>query len=414
MGWGTEMGSAALRAGQVTVFAWTVALAGFLFGFDVSVISGAEQAIQTGWGLSPSIHGLILSAALWGTVVGALGGAIPTDRLGRRGALMCVAFGYLIASVGSALAAGPVSFAISRFIGGLAIGVSSIAAPAYITEIAPAERRGRLVGLYQFNIVGGILIAYLSNWLIGQMDSPNSWRWMLGIQALPSAIFLLALRFIPDSPAAREILQERPEPQAWRDFLTGSLRRPAVLAFAIALFNQMSGINAVIYFAPRIFEEAGLGKDAALLASVGVGVANFLATGMAVRVIDQLGRRTLMLIGSAGYCATLGGLALAFALGSTDLVAPLVFLFIVAHAVGQGAVIWVFLAEIFPTKARARGQAIGSGTHWLLAALVTMALPPALSAFSPATVFAFFFAMMLGQWAWVIHAMPETKGKAID
>lgn len=404
---------------RIALWSATAALAGLLFGFDVAVISGAEKAIQAHWSLAPFAHGLVLSAALWGTVVGALGGSWPTDRFGRRRTLVGLGLAYVAASLGSALAAGPIDFAAFRFLGGLAIGVSSIAVPAYISEIAPPARRGQLGALYQFNIVLGILVAYLSNWVIGAGSTGAAadvqWRWMLGIQALPSAIYLIASLGLPESPvwlATRG--QSGSVAVPWSAFLREPLRRPAGLAFAIALFNQLSGINAVVYFAPRLFEEAGLGTSAALLASLGIGVVNLASTGIAVLLIDRLGRRTLMLIGSVGYCVSLAAIAAAFAAGAGGLVAPLVFLFIAAHAVGQGAVIWVFIAEVFPASARARGQTIGCGTHWLLAALVSLLMPPALAAFPPAAIFGFFFLMMLLQLVWVARVMPETRGTLVD
>lgn len=404
---------------RIALWSATAALAGLLFGFDVAVISGAEKAIQAHWALDPVAHGLLLSAALWGTVAGALGGSWPTDRFGRRPTLVGIGLAYVAASLGSALALGPVDFALFRFLGGLAIGVSSIAVPAYISEIAPPAKRGQLGALYQFNIVLGILVAYFSNWVIGAVAgtaSSSIWRWMLGIQALPSALYLAASFALPESPvwlAGRGGMATAVNVR-WAEFLRLPLRRPAGLAFAIALFNQLSGINAVVYFAPRIFEEAGLGTSAALLASLGIGVVNLVATGIAVLLIDRLGRRTLMLIGSAGYCLSLGAIAAAFATGAGAWIAPLVFLFIAAHAIGQGAVIWVFIAEVFPAPARARGQTIGCGTHWLLAALVALAMPPALATVPPATIFAAFFAMMVLQFIWVVTLMPETRGTVTD
>lgn len=400
---------------RIAIWSAAAALAGLLFGFDVAVISGAEQTIQQHWQLSPQQHGLILSAALWGTVVGALGGAWPTDRIGRKGALIGVAVGYVAASLGSALAQDPWTFAVFRFIGGLAIGVSSIAAPAYISEIAPPGRRGQLVGLYQFNIVAGILLAYLSNWIIGGQGWPDAWRLMLGVQAVPSLLFLFAACAIPDSPKwERARSGGAPQRARWADYLNPPLRQPASLAFTIALFNQLSGINAVIYFAPRIFEAAGMAQSAALLASVGIGLVNLLATGIAVLLIDRMGRRALMLVGGVGYCISLAAVALAFATGTGGLVVPFVFLFIVAHAIGQGAVIWVFIAEVFPTRARARGQALGSGTHWILAAMLTLVMPLVLASFAPAVIFGFFFVMMALQLVWVLRIMPETRGLALD
>jgi len=406
---------------RIALWSATAALAGLLFGFDVAVISGAEKAIQAHWSLSPFAHGIVLSAALWGTVIGALGGSWPTDRFGRRPTLVGLGLAYVAASLGSALAAGPIDFAAFRLLGGLAIGVSSIAVPAYISEIAPPARRGQLGALYQFNIVLGILVAYFSNWVIGAGSTgaaaDTAWRWMLGIQALPSAIYLLASLGLPESPVwlAARSTGARPGPAVpWSAFLRPPLLRPAGLAFAIALFNQLSGINAVIYFAPRLFEEAGLGTSAALLASLGIGVVNLLATGLAVFLIDRLGRRMLMLIGSVGYCVSLAAIAAAFSAHAGALVAPLVFVFIAAHAVGQGAVIWVFIAEVFPAPARARGQTIGCGTHWLLAALVSLLMPPALATFPPEAIFDFFFLMMLLQLFWVARVMPETRGLSVD
>lgn len=406
---------------RITLWSATAALAGLLFGFDVAVISGAEKAIQAHWALDPVTHGLLLSAALWGTVAGALGGSWPTDRFGRRPTLVGIGLAYVVASIGSALAFGPVDFALFRFLGGLAIGVSSIAVPAYISEIAPPAKRGQLGALYQFNIVLGILVAYFSNWVIGAGSAYASgdsaiWRWMLGIQALPSVLYLAASFALPESPVwlAGRGGMATPAAVRWAQFFRPPLRRPAGLAFTIALFNQLSGINAVVYFAPRIFEEAGLGMSAALLASLGIGVVNLVATGIAVLLIDRLGRRTLMLIGSVGYCLSLGGIAAAFATGAGAWVAPLVFLFIAAHAIGQGAVIWVFIAEVFPAPARARGQTIGCGTHWLLAALVALAMPPALATIPPAAIFAAFCAMMVVQFIWVVTTMPETRGAAAD
>jgi MFS family permease len=418
MGHKSETSSSA-SSSRIALWSATAALAGLLFGFDVAVISGAEKAIQAHWALDSVAHGLLLSAALWGTVAGALGGSWPTDRLGRRPTLVRIGMAYVVASLGSALAVGPVDFALFRFLGGLAIGVSSITVPAYISEIAPPDKRGQLGALYQFNIVLGILVAYFSNWVIGATAEPadgTTWRWMLGIQALPSMLYLAASLALPESPVwlAGRSSTNKAVPVRWGDFLVAPLRRQASLAFAIALFNQLSGINAVVYFAPRIFEEAGLATSAALLASLGIGVVNLVATGIAVLLIDRLGRRTLMLIGSAGYCVSLGAIAIAFAAHAGAWVAPLVFLFIAAHAIGQGAVIWVFIAEVFPAPARARGQTIGCGTHWLLAALVAFAIPPALATFPPAALFGFFFAMMVLQFGWVIAVMPETRGALAD
>jgi len=427
------------RSGQVWLWTVTAALAGFLFGFDTAVISGAEQAVQRLWNLSGTMHGLVISSALWGTVLGALFGSWPSDRFGRKATLIGIGVLYAAASLGSALAQDPLVFVIFRFLGGIGVGVSSITAPAYISEIAPPEKRGRLVALYQFNIVAGILVAFFSNWLLGGVSDAD-WRWMLGIMLLPSAAYLTAVFFIPESPRwlavnrgrveeARAILAVSEGENAdkvlasvmadsktvsAREFLSGAYAKPILLAFAIAFFNQLSGINAIIYYAPRIFEMTGSGKSAALLASVGIGVVNLAFTLLGVMLIDRLGRKTLMLIGSIGYLISLGMVAWGFASEHYALVPLFIFLFIAAHAIGQGTVIWVYISEIFPNAARARGQALGSSTHWVLAAALTFLMPIALAALPAATIFLLFFGMMALQLLFVLFIMVETKGVALE
>lgn len=428
------------------IFFWSItsALAGFLFGFDTVVISGAEQKIQTLWGLSAGLHGVAMAAALYGTVLGSLLGGWPTDRFGRRATLLWIGVLYIISALGCGFATGVSSFIAARFIGGLGIGISTVAAPLYISEIAPPAYRGRLAGMFQFNIVFGIVIAFLSNALLAGIGE-NAWRWMLGVAAFPSILYTVMCFGIPESPRwllgrkgdraaglavlrlirpeaapadlesqADEIMAASPDRSAAGRFWTWRLRIPILLAVLIAFFNQLSGINAVLYFAPRIFEMTGLGAKAALLQSVGIGVTNLIFTFVGLWLIDRLGRRTLLFIGSLGYILSLGLTAWAFFTGHFSIVPPCIFGFIAAHAVGQGAVIWVFISEIFPNRQRAEGQALGSFTHWLFAALLTTFFPKMVTAFAPGYVFLFFCGMMVLQLVWVKTMVPETKGVPLE
>ncbi len=428
------------------LFLWAMisSLAGFLFGFDTVVISGAEQKIQELWGLNDSMHGLAISMALWGTVIGSLIGAWPTDRFGRKKTLIWIGLLYFVSAIGSAYAPEVYSFMIARFIGGLGVGISTVAAPLYISEIAPSKYRGRLAGMFQFNIVLGILIAFLSNSLLGGIGE-NAWRWMLGVEAFPALIYFLLCFGIPESPrwlithaGDREkgiSIFKRINPVAGKDelnelvktiaasvnknttsgkFFTTQLRKPISLAFMIAFFNQLSGINAVLYFAPRIFEMTGLSKSASLLQSVGIGITSLIFTFVGLWLIDRLGRRMLLYIGSAGYIVSLGLCSWAFFTENYSIVPLCIFSFIAAHAIGQGAVIWVFISEIFPNQHRASGQALGSFTHWIFAALVTLFFPVMIGAFSPGQVFAFFAFMMVLQLIWVKLKVPETKGIRLE
>ncbi|MFY9741541.1 MAG: sugar porter family MFS transporter [Candidatus Sulfotelmatobacter sp.] len=430
------------------IFFWslTSALAGFLFGFDTVVISGAEKTIQTLWGLSPGLHGIAMASALYGTVVGSLLGGWPADRFGRRATLLWIGILYLVGAVGSALAANVGMFIAARVIGGLGIGVSTVVAPMYISEIAPPKQRGRLAGMFQFNIVFGILMAFVSNALLAGIG-PNAWRWMLGVAAFPSLLYTALCFTLPESPRwllsrkgdreagfrvlqliepgaskaeveaeAGEILAAASLEQASSSghFWTKRLRKPILLAILIAFFNQMSGINAILYFAPRIFELTGLAAKAALLQSIGIGVTNLIFTFIGLWLIDRLGRRTLLYIGSFGYIASLGLAAWAFFTQHLTLVPVCIFAFIAAHSIGQGAVIWVFISEIFPNRHRAEGQTLGSSTHWIFAALLTTFFPKMVTAFSPGYVFSFFTGMMVLQLIWVKTMVPETKGVSLE
>ncbi|MBK9140050.1 MAG: sugar porter family MFS transporter [Verrucomicrobia bacterium] len=512
------------------IFFWSLssALSGFLFGFDTVVISGAEQTIQSLWNLSPGLHGFAMASALYGTVLGSLIGGWPTDRFGRRRTLLWIGILYFVSAVWSGLATDVYTFSLARFIGGLGVGISTVAAPLYISEISPPGRRGRLAGMFQFNIVFGILVAFLSNALLGGVGD-NAWRWMLGVEAIPAFLYTALCLGLPESPRwllgrkgdraagvavlrliepeaspseleahADEIAAASSERRSSAGFWTRRLRGPILLAFLIAFFNQLSGINAVLYFAPRIFGLTGLDASASLLQSVGIGVTNLVFTFVGLWLIDRLGRRTLLYIGSVGYIVSLGVCALAFftyapqfkvasaaiavrdlagkweaappasaaeleaklasaraaltdalkapgypgaapdipddaspagvkaaatailkqasdAAGTGGLVVLVsIFAFIAAHAVGQGAVIWVFIAEIFPNRHRAEGQALGSFTHWVFAAFLTSVFPKVVTAFAPGYVFLFFCGMMVLQLIWVRVMVPETKGVPLE
>ena len=430
------------------LFLWSVvsALAGFLFGFDTVVISGAEQKIQALWGLSAGVHGLAMGAALYGTVLGSLLGGWPTDRFGRKKTLIAIGVLYVLSAFGCAFANGVSTFIVARFLGGLGIGVSTVAAPLYISEIAPPAYRGRLAGMFQFNIVFGIVAAFASNAIIARVGGDDAWRWMLGIAAVPSVIYAAMCFGLPESPRwligrkgdraaglavlrliepelppvrleahADEIVAAvRTEKDIASRFWSWRLRVPILLAILIAFFNQLSGINAVLYFAPRIFEMTGLGKEAALLQSVGIGVTNLAFTFVGLWLIDRLGRRTLLYLGSIGYIVSLGLTAWAFFTQHYGIVPACIFAFIASHAIGQGTVIWVFISEIFPNRHRAEGQALGSFTHWVFAALLTTFFPKMVTAFAPGYVFLFFCSMMVLQLVWVHVAVPETKGRSLE
>lgn len=428
---------------------WSVtsALAGFLFGFDTVVISGAEQKIQSLWNLGVGLHGLAMAAALYGTVLGALGGSWPTDRWGRRPTLLLIGALYVVSAIGSAFAPEVWTFTFARFIGGVAVGISTVVAPLYISEISPPSHRGRLAGMFQFNIVAGILVAFFSNALIARLTpETTAWRWMLGVETFPALLYTVLCFLLPESPRwliarkgnRREGMRvlKMIDPDATADeigvradqlahtarteqhsasrFWTRGLRRPIALALFVAFFNQLSGINAVLYFAPRIFEMTGLGPQAALLQSIGIGVTNLIFTFVGVLLIDRLGRRTLLYLGSVGYIVSLGLTAWAFFTETYAIVPACIFAFIGAHAVGQGAVIWVLISEIFPNRHRAEGQALGSFTHWLFAALLTTFFPAMVTAYAPGSVFLFFCFMMGLHLLWVHFFVPETKGRSLE
>lgn len=419
-----------------------VALAGFIFGFDTVVISGAEKKLQLLWNSSDEFHGIVvIGMALFGTLVGAILGGIPTNKFGRKNTLIWIGVLYSVSAIGSALALDAVTFGVFRFIGGLGVGASTIAAPAYISEIAPAKHRGRLVGFYQLMLVFGILVAFISNFVLSGI-APNDWRWMVGVEAFPAVIFTLFVTTVPKSPRwlltknraeeARIVLASMSNETSLADlqadvahsnedtnaaeniFIT-KYRFPLMLAFFIAFFNQFSGINAFLYYAPRIFEAAGLGESTALLSSIGIGVTNLIFTFIGIFLIDRLGRRQLMYYGSFGYIISLSLVACAFIFDWEGIAVPIfLFLFIASHAIGQGAVIWVFISEIFPNHLRGSGQSFGSSVHWVLAWLIPSSIPFLFSWVGPGPVFGFFAFMMILQLLFVHFMMPETKGIPLE
>lgn len=430
---------------KVIFWSITVALGGFLFGFDTAVISGAEGAIQKLWHLSDAMTGSMVASALWGTILGALLGGIPADRFGRKRTLFWIAVLYFVSALGSALAQDVWQLMFFRFIGGLGVGASSVVAPMYISEISPAEQRGRLTALFQFNIVLGILIAYLSNYLLAG-SGDNNWRWMLGVEAFPAMAFLIMIGMVPRSPrwlvvkkgqveealkvlkiinpataeaslkAIQESHVEGPR-VGLRQFFSKRYSLVIFYAFLIAMFNQLSGINAVIYYAPRIFASTGMAVDSALLSTTGIGLVNFVFTLIGMSLIDRAGRKFLMYVGSIGYIVSLSVVAYAFYSGiaaGSYLVPIMLFVFIAAHAIGQGAVIWVFISEIFPNDVRSYGNSLGSGTHWVFAALIANVFPYFEKNFGGGPIFAFFAFMMVLQMLWVWRMMPETKNVSLE
>jgi sugar porter (SP) family MFS transporter len=403
---------------------------------------GADKKLQALWDSSNGFHGgVVMAMALWGTVVGAIFGGIPTQRLGRKKTLLWVGVFYTVSAVGSALANDPITFALFRFMGGLGVGTSTIAAPAYISEIAPAKSRGRLVGLYQFSLVLGILLAFISNYLLSGI-SENDWRWMMGVEAFPAILYTLLCFGIPQSPRwlitqnkidqARAIykkidptasfetliaeMAEDTSPSNVKDSLFDKKYRfPLKLAFLVAFFNQLSGINAFLYYAPRIFEEGGLGESTSLLSSIGIGITNLIFTFIGISLIDKLGRRQLMYFGSVGYIISLSLVSCAFFFEWGGLLIPIfLFIFIASHAIGQGAIIWVFISEIFPNHLRNAGQSFGTSVHWILAALIPSFVPILFGSIGAGVVFLIFAFFMVLQLVFVHYMMPETQGISLE
>jgi len=420
------------------------ALGGFLFGFDTAVISGVEGSLETIFGLTRFWLGFTVAIALAGTAVGALFISRPGDYFGRKKVMIGLAVLYTLSALGSALSQSWISLLIFRFVGGLAVGGSSVMAPMYIAEISPAAIRGRLVAVFQFNVVTGILVAFLSNWLIDTYAANYSWRWMLGIMAIPSLIYFALLFFVPNSPRwlvskkrtdeAEEVLRRCGSADVRAEindiveslkieidgvkekFFTRKYRIPIIAAVMLAIFNQMTGINAVMYYAPRIFEMAEVSRNIALLQSVAIGFTNMVFTLIAMSIIDRYGRKSLLLIGSVGMTFFLGMVARSFYIQDFEGYAVLIYLlgYIAFFAFSQGAVIWVFISEIFPNKVRAKGQSLGSFTHWAMAAIVSLTFPILAKSIGGGNSFMFFSVMMVLQFFYVWRFLPETKGKTLE
>jgi MFS transporter, SP family len=430
------------------------AVGGLIFGFDTAVISGANAALKVQFNLDDGGLGATVAIATVGTIVGALIGGRSADYFGRRKLLFFIGILYVLGALGTALAPSHLVLMIFRFVGGLGVGLSSVCAPIYTAEIAPAKVRGRLVGLVQFNIVLGILVAYLSNYIVAQIvhDPQIAWRWMLGVMVVPSVLFLVFLVAVPETPRwlmargheekaiaisrrlCNTVEESDEQIQEIRDqlaaagsqatlsqFFTRRYFKVIALAFFIAMFNQLSGINAILYYAPEVMKQAGADDNAALLMSVGVGLMNLIATMAALTVIDRIGRRSLMIVGSIGYLVSMGFLTAVmfmfqghFNSTSSTLVLIGLLVFIAAHAFGQGSVIWVFISEIFPTRVRGLGQSLGSLTHWVFAAITTYAFPPIIGAWGGGWAFSVFLVCMFGQLVWVLTKMPETKGIPLE
>jgi sugar porter (SP) family MFS transporter len=426
-------------------YAFVAALGGFLFGFDTAVISGVEKSIQGLWLLDDFTHGFTVASALIGTVIGSMVAGAPAEKYGRKKVLQVIGVLYLVTSLVTALTPSWLPFILFRFLGGIGVGASSVVGPMYISEISPAHKRGRLVAMFQFNIVSGILIAFLSNYVLyGTGD--DAWRWMLGVQAVPSLLFFVSVFAVPESPRwligqgrnaeAQGVLEQigEPDPKTALQRIQASLHRerglekeslfngqyakPIRYAVLLAVFNQFSGINAIMYYAPRIFEMTGLAKDTALLQAVSIGVTNMVFTLLAITIIDKVGRRTLLIIGSVGMVVSLGLVAQAFYTQNFGGYAVMLYLigFIAFFAFSQGAVIWVFISEIFPNKVRAQGQTLGSSTHWVMAALVSWTFPILVESSPMGGFYSFliFTVMMFlhGIFAW--RMLPETKGKSLE
>ncbi|HEX4136050.1 MAG TPA: sugar porter family MFS transporter [Bryobacteraceae bacterium] len=420
--------------------ALAVALGGLLFGFDTAVIAGTTRSLTALYHLTAAGLGLTVSSALLGTIPGAMFAGTLGDRLGRRDGLRIPALLYLISALGCACSPDWYSLLCFRFIGGLGIGGSSVLSPMYIAEISPPRWRGRLVGLFQFNIVFGILLAYFCNYLIGTLNLGGAeWRWKLGIAAVPAVLFLVLLFRIPRSPRwlaeknrideAREVLRavgserreeelreivQSIESEPEEPLFARKYRLPIFLAISIGLFNQFSGINAILYYLNDIFDRAGFSKVSGDVQSVAIGATNLLFTVIAMTVIDRVGRRFLLLTGAVGTAACLAGVAAIFFTGRhAGLLLWLLAGFIASFAFSQGAVIWVYLAEVFPTRVRGKGQSLGSFTHWFTNALIS-GIFPLMAASSGGVPFVFFAAMMVLQFFVVLTVYPETKAVSLE
>lgn len=405
-----------IKGARLWFLSVAAAMGGFLFGYDTAVINGGEQQIQSVWSLSSVMHGWVMSMALWGTVVGAMTGGKICDLFGRKRTLFGVGLLYFVSAVWSAFAGGPYSLMLARFVGGVGVGVSSIVAPVYISEISPAESRGRLCALFQFNIVVGMVFSQVVNWAIGSASFGDAtWRWMLGAEAVPALAFTLLCPFLVESPRwlRSRGSGEAPQRDAARFFSRANLR-PISLAFCMAMFNQLSGICAILYFARRVFQLAGCSSETALAVTAWLTVLLALGTFAGLFLIDRIGRRHMLILGGAGYIVSLFVCAVAFVFGWNVIASACIFIFILSHAVGQGTVIWVYISEVFPQRFRAQGQSFGSFTHWMFCATLTFVFPLMTAKMPAWSIFALFGTFMVFHIFWAIFVVPETKGKSLE
>lgn len=439
---GLGANQSSVSSGYAVRISLIAALGGFLFGFETAVISGAEKTIQQLWNLSPGWQGFTVASSLIGTVIGSMIAGVPAQRYGRKKVLTVIAILYLFSAVGCALTPVWLLFVIFRFVGGLAVGASSVVGPMYISEVAPAKIRGRLAGSFQLMIVTGIFVAYLTNFLfVGFGDT--GWRWMLGIMIVPAALFAILLRFIPESPRwlvlnnrdeeAKAVFAKTGEPNAAalireehelskqgtkENLFSGKYNKPILYAVILAMFNQLSGINAILYYAPRIFEMAGFDKAQSYLQPVYIGAANLFFTLLAMSVIDKFGRKTLLLIGCVGTVIFLALTAHAFSGGGSPGKNVLFYLlgYIAFFAFSQGAVIWVFISEIFPNSVRSQGGSLGSFTHWIMAAIISWTFPIIVEGSQNGAFYSFIFysIMMVIAFIFIWKIMPETKGRTLE
>jgi sugar porter (SP) family MFS transporter len=424
------------------------ALGGFLFGFETAVISGAEKTIQQLWSLSDFLLGFTVAASLIGTVIGSMIAGKPAQRYGRKNVLMAIALMYLVSAIGCSLTPTWILFIVFRMVGGIAVGASSVVGPMYISEISPAAVRGRLTGMFQLNIVIGILVAFLTNFAFLHIGA-GSWRWMVGVMVIPAGLFALLLRIIPESPRwlilndrdeeAARIFERTGEPDArtviseehallsgekkkvhhapQENLFSGKFRKPILYAVLLAMFNQLSGINAILYYAPRIFEMAGFSKQASFLQPVYIGGANLIFTLLGMSIIDKVGRKTLLITGAIGMIIFLGLTAFAFNTGSANHLVILYLVgFIAFFAMSQGAVIWVFISEIFPNSVRSQGSSLGSFTHWIMAAIIAWTFPIIVNASPNGGFYSFIFfsCMVFVSLIFIWRVMPETKGRTLE
>lgn len=404
-----------MKKRSIWFLALVAAMGGFLFGYDTAVINGAEKAIQNVFNLSSALHGLVMSSALWGTVLGALFGGRISDRFGRKPTLLCIGALYLISAVWSGLAGSASVLFIARFIGGLGVGCSSVVAPVYIAEISPTEKRGLMTAIFQLDVVTGMCASQFINMAISK-SGEGAWRWMLGAESFPAFLFFVLCFFIIESPrwlAEKDILKTK-ENKPSVPFWTSANRKPILIAITVALFNQLSGINAVLYYMPRIYEMAGFTSDTALTLSAMANVFMTIGTVIGMVLIDRIGRKGLLIAGGSGYVLSLFALALSFHFGQGWAATICLILFLLAHAIGQGTVIWVLIAEIFPTAVRGQGQSVGSFTHWTMSAIITLVFPIAVERTIPEVIFGVFGVFMILHLLWAIFIVPETKGKSLE